>query len=274
MEQMKETLSLDQVKTIAANILRDVDKLCRENNLTYFVFYGTLLGTVRHKGFIPWDDDIDIIMPRADYNKIIALFKKNIGRLRLICPENDRATIYPHGKIVDTGTDLYIKGFRHVPGYGIGIDVFPIDYMSNDEQINKRRIKRAFLMRRLIGHSAATSIGKASSVTQFLKKSFAFIVSRFINTYSMICQLNSYNRDNGVSNYMGVAWDIPLPVEKLFPPKRLEFEGFTVCGPSDPDYFLTLIFGNYMQLPPIEEQVPKHHYDAFLKNSSAYLGNK
>lgn len=265
MGQEREQLSLEQVKNIAAKILMETDKICRENNLIYFVFYGTLLGTVRHKGFIPWDDDIDIIMPREDYNKLIALFHNNLGHLCLICPENNKDTIYPHGKIVDTRTELFVKGYRHVPDYGIGIDVFPIDYMLDDETENMKRIKKAFLMRRLIEHSAATSMGKANSFRQQVKKAFAFMASRFVNTYYMICKLNSYNRDNKISSHMGVAWDASLPVDKLFPPQNLEFEGFKVYAPNDPDYFLTLKFGDYMQLPPVEDQVPKHHYKASMK---------
>lgn len=265
MGQDLEPLSLDQVKSIAANILKETDSICRKNNLTYFVFYGTLLGTVRHKGFIPWDDDVDIIMPRKDYDKLIGLFKNNIGRLRVICPEYDKDTIYPHGKIVDTDTELFVKGYRHVRGYGIGIDVFPIDYMLDDESENKKRIKKAFLMRRLIEHSAATTIGKTQSFVQRIKRCIAFIASRFVNTYRMICKLNTYNKENGVSSFMGVAWETSFPVEKLFPPQNLEFEGFEVYAPNDSDYCLKLLYGDYMQLPSVEGQVRKHNFDAYKK---------
>ncbi|MBP5433109.1 LicD family protein [Ruminococcus sp.] len=258
-------LELEDVKRIAAGILKRIDKACRENGLTYFVMYGTLLGVVRHKGFIPWDDDIDIVMPRKDFNKLSELFR-NDEYLRFITIENTKDTIYPHGKMVDTRTELYLDTYRHVEGYGIGVDVFPMDYMPDDPKKRKLGIKYALFLRRLIEHSAATSVTKSGSFGRNAARQLAFWATRCLNTQKLIKKLDRLNLKNKKSGYMGSAWDVPFPVNELFDPVDLPFEDFQVMAPKDYDHLLRLKFGNYMKLPPKSEQVPKHHYKCWLKD--------
>ena len=258
-------LGLEECKAFAADILYRVDKICRDNNLTYFVLYGTLLGVVRHNGFIPWDDDIDIVMPREDYDTLAKLVKDD-KYLRFLRIEETKDTIYPHGKMIDTRTEMFIHGYRHVEEYGIGIDIFPLDYMNDNSMIRSFYIKYAFFLRKLVEHSANTSVSKCDSLPRQMARFIVYALTRVMNTQKLIKRLDSLNKHNKKSHYMGVAWDAALPVDKLFEPVDLQFEYFKVMAPKDYDYLLKVKFGNYMKLPPEEEQIPKHHYDCFVKD--------
>lgn len=259
------SLELDECKMMVANILQRVDQICRKNGLTYFVMYGTLLGVVRHKGFIPWDDDIDIVMPRGDYDTLAKLVDDE-NYLRFMRIEETPDTIYPHGKIIDQRTDMYIHGYRHVDGYGIGIDVFPLDYMSDNVIKRNISIKYALLLRKLIEHSACVSVSKSNSLLRQTVKYIVFAITRLMNTQKLIRCLDSINKKNKESHYMGVSWDAAIPIDKLFMPNNMLFEDFEVMVPHDYDYLLKVKYGDYMKLPPESEQVPKHHYDCYIKD--------
>ena len=112
-------------------ILMAVDKTCRENQLRYYIWAGTMIGAVRHKGFIPWDDDIDIAMPRPDYERFIAHSKEWLPQpYEFVCAENDPRYPLPFGKVQDASTTLIERTHLHYLG-GIYIDVFPIDGVPN-----------------------------------------------------------------------------------------------------------------------------------------------
>ena len=118
-------LTLDEYKAVVRDVLFKIDDICRENGLTYFLDSGTLLGAVRHKGFIPWDDDIDIAMFREDYNRLADIIQNGHYGLNFLRIEECPDTIYPYGKICDTSTTLVEKNFRTPEGYGAFVDVSP-----------------------------------------------------------------------------------------------------------------------------------------------------
>ena len=127
---MKE-ISFEESKKIELDILLAVADFCDKHNLTYFLAYGTLIGAIRHKGFIPWDDDIDIQMPRADYDKLIATFEHE--NLKLVAPGTPMSK-HSCVKIIDTRTVKKEPHLKYKAGYlGIDIDVFPIDGAPSDE---------------------------------------------------------------------------------------------------------------------------------------------
>ena len=127
---MKE-ISFEESKKLELDILLAVADFCNKNNLTYFLAYGTLIGAIRHKGFIPWDDDIDIQMPREDYNKFIETFSHE--RYKTIAPGTPLSK-HSFVKVIDTETvkieahKKYKKGFL-----GVDIDIFPLDGTPSDE---------------------------------------------------------------------------------------------------------------------------------------------
>lgn len=122
-----EQLKLNEVKEIQLNILKAVDCFCRENGIRYWLDYGTLIGAVRHKGFIPWDDDIDIGMLRKDYEVFIKIFNKSSKRYRFVCIENEPLCWHLFGKVMDTETVLWESPWMGIPRFCVNIDIFPYD---------------------------------------------------------------------------------------------------------------------------------------------------
>lgn len=126
-------LSLEQMHACALEIFKDIDRFCRDNDIRYSMAFGTLLGAVRHKGFIPWDDDIDIVMPRADYDRFIRIYRSD--RYRFICRENTPECYTAFGRVVDQ-RDTVLLGTKpwHDKNLqtGIWVDVFPLDYVPDD----------------------------------------------------------------------------------------------------------------------------------------------
>ena len=121
-----EYLSLDQVKQIELDILKYVDAVCKEYNLRYFLSFGTLIGAIRHKGFIPWDDDIDISMPREDYERFVEITKNANGKFVTLYPGKEGYP-YPFVKVVDKSTELAEKDVMDIPDNGLWVDIFPVD---------------------------------------------------------------------------------------------------------------------------------------------------
>jgi lipopolysaccharide cholinephosphotransferase len=131
-----KAIGFREAQLLELDILLDFARYCEKHNLTYFIAYGTLLGAVRHGGFIPWDDDIDVWMPRQDYNKLIDSFNENkeTAHYRLISPL-DPISRHSFVKIIDTRTVKTETNFDYAPGaLGLDIDVFPLDGQPDDEE--------------------------------------------------------------------------------------------------------------------------------------------
>ena len=139
---MQEIKTVEELQKIELEILKYIDKVCKENNLTYFLAYGTLIGAIRHKGFIPWDDDVDIQMPRDDYNKLCDILKEENGRYKLLDHKEGLGYIYPFAKVIDSNTRLIETGLTETVNMGVYIDIFPIDGTPNDFKKRKKYLKK------------------------------------------------------------------------------------------------------------------------------------
>lgn len=123
---MQEITEIAELKEIQLGILREIDKLCKAYHLKYFMSDGTLLGAVRHKGYIPWDDDLDIWMPRKDYEKLEQIMNQEGSCYKVVNHKNTKGYIYAFGKAVDTRTILKENIEVNCP-MGIYVDIFPYD---------------------------------------------------------------------------------------------------------------------------------------------------
>ena len=136
-------MTLQDIQSFSLEILKVVDKFCKENNITYFLAYGTLLGAVRHKGFIPWDDDIDILLPRPDYERLLKTF--NVPGFKVF-DASDPNMLLPYSRICDT-TRTLVKTtspwYKGTIQSGMWIDLFPLDAVSDDPEEFKTQYKRA-----------------------------------------------------------------------------------------------------------------------------------
>lgn len=147
---MKKNIEVEELKRIQTDILNFVDGFCKKNGLRYWLAYGTLLGAVRHKGYIPWDDDIDILMFREDYEKFVTTFKDE--RYKVFATEVNAKYPYPFAKVGDTAT-YFEEEIKDAIDTGVNIDVFPLDYIPEDrvKSATKRRdfLQKVWMLKRL-----------------------------------------------------------------------------------------------------------------------------
>lgn len=134
--------SVEEVRERQLKLLGEFNDYCIENNITYFAFAGTLLGAVRHKGFIPWDNDIDLAVPRHDYERMICLLKDDSAHpyFRFLCYENDKNYLWQHGRISDKKT--YMKTVGGYKKLGLSIDIFPLDNQGDSLKKAKKTLER------------------------------------------------------------------------------------------------------------------------------------
>lgn len=250
-------LSLDEIKKVELNILIELDRVCREHGLTYLLAYGTLLGAVRHKGFIPWDDDIDVMMPRADYEVLLAHFDewKSDSKYR-IALYRDGASTFQYGKLVDDQTvaqETYVK-----PQYNVGlwVDLFPLDDTPLDVEGVIRRHKRYAFLRDL-------AIGNPALATTAPRKIFKRVMAPLANRLDPLRYAKHMDEnilkaektnDNTCVDMLGPGGRLLLYDKDDLEPMECEFEGRTFMVPCGAVKLLEYIYGDWQTLPPESER--------------------
>lgn len=267
---MKEIVVGD-MKKIQINILDLVAKYCNKENLRYFLAYGSLLGAVRHKGYIPWDDDIDILMPRPDYEKFVKNFNIDIEEYKVYAHSNDPEYNLPFAKVSYNKTLLIEKTDIKFDKIGINIDIFPIDGLP-DSEIEQKKIVKSITMQRNLLNVKSISI----SSERLLYKNIILYLGKFffslLNYRKIIEKINhkatmlSYDQ----SKYVGcLVWNYgykEIMTKNIFSNQtELEFEGKNYCVPGGYNEFLVNIYGDYMKLPPESERATHHSFSAYWK---------
>ncbi len=236
-------------------------EICEKNNLTYFMLGGTCLGAIRHKGFIPWDDDMDVGMPREDYNKFCKIATKAIPKdyeLRFYKTAKDSP--FHFGKFINKNTTL-IEPKYHNYVEGIYIDVFPLDYMSDYKLKNKIRCKKIWFTHACIMNHCSTEKKKGTLRPLFQKFSKLLSLRKLHNTLERLMIKENSKNANYMCNFLG-AWKERefIPLNIFGTPKLYEFEDSFFFGPEDADSYLRSLYNNYMELPPKEKRVCRHEY--------------
>jgi lipopolysaccharide cholinephosphotransferase len=251
-------LSTEELKQKLLEILVVVDDFCAKNNIRYSLEGGTLLGAVRHKGFIPWDDDIDLMMPRPDYDKFVRSFNGGSNHYRVECYETNKNMFFNFAKVIDTRTKLFEYGGD--TGLGINIDIFQIDGFDLRENIYKTRKKLRLLRGLMMAKQYGAKLSRKNIVMDIVKGLLAPVPMRLL---SGMCQklIRTHNYEKSRSVCLMTTYN----VEKLVFPRRLfndyiqiEFEERKFYAVRNYDIYLTNEYGDYMRLPPPHEREPKH----------------
>lgn len=256
------------------DVFRAFIKICEEHDLQYFCHGSTAIGVVRHQGMIPWDDDIDVLMPRPDYEKFLSLFSQlDQHEYELMIPGQSPSYYLPFTKMCDRNTTLL--EFEHIPCvFGAFVDIFPLDGAASDRNERAadwllfRRIANklmilpkstkenfVWLFKRLSKFQLRTALNEISCAFnkeekyKKINRELRHIMTR--HEYSQADYVGSYGSQFGVKAFWPKMW--------FDSSTMMSFEGMEVRVPSGYDKLLTQVYGNYMQLPPEDKRVSGHH---------------
>ena len=279
---MKE-IDVETVKKLQLDMLINFANFCDENNYTYWLSGGTLLGAVRHKGFIPWDDDIDIMMPRDDYEKALKTYKHERYKVDSVLINSESWIHY--GRLNDTYTVLKTN-YKEECNESVFIDIFPIEGLP-DSFIKQRVI---YGLSKLLLSCALGSYMTYSASNRYSDRDAGLFnwkyYLRTVIKYIFIMALGKTKSSFWASLLDKIAKKYPftssnmagcvisggygtkeIMSHKVFEEKiLLDFEGMKFWGLKDYDTYLSHLYGDYMKLPPKEKQVGHHDFIAYYKS--------
>lgn len=254
---------LKKLHDVQLEILLEIDRICAKFNLNYFLIGGTLLGAVRHEGFIPWDDDLDIVMPRKDYNIFKEIVKKELNQqFFLHCIETDKNYPMPMPKIKKKNTVFEEKNLKNVQTLKcIYVDIFPLDNAKKEKslfQTIQGKLQGSFGAIR----AAKTGLYDKKNFSFFNKISY-FLFHGFSNSTLEKWQskIQMWNKNEKSAYFVNFASGYGYKKQTIkksifFPAKKIKFEGHLFNSLNNSDFFLKRIYGNnYMQLPPENKRI-------------------
>ncbi len=256
---------LRELQLIELDILKEVDRVCKEQGLTYYLGEGTLLGAIRHGGFIPWDDDLDILMPRKDYNKFINLASQELSDRFFCLNETTQSNYYlPFTKIISLEKYGFISQLDKFDQQYSGpfIDIFPLDYMDTLERKKVEKKYRRIRMLRdellLKEHYITTNTKRRKIYNIFAKFTTHKALHKKLRSELTACDSSSPYMCNFASSYHPSRQIVPKEV--YGEPVYVPFEDSLFPVPHDADTLLKTIYGNYMEMPPLSKRASKHNF--------------
>lgn len=254
-----------EVRQIQCEMLSDVADFCEKSGLTYFLAYGTLIGAIRHNGFIPWDDDIDIAMPRPDYDKFIQSYNNRESYNKVIDFSIDNSYGVSFAKVYDDRT--WLNEFKYKKEkFGVYIDVFPIDGVRGRWQMIKARELDKLLHAKKANYRNRSFLKNLTNcVVKLLLLPFS--VSDIINFSHKNARRYPFGTTSQAGNLLETYGVCEIVDTSVFTDTVLHvFEGREFRIPSGYDKWLKNIYGDYMQLPPKDQQTAHHVFEVYWKD--------
>lgn len=255
---------LNHLQELELMILKDFIKICEENDLTYYMYAGSLLGAIRHNGFIPWDDDLDVIMFRDDFERFKKIFiASNNDKYELLCNETNEDYFHLLAKLMLKGTKFEEPWVSQVDFHiGINMDIFVLDDLAEEGFKRNYQLKKSFWYNKLMIMSKI-KLDNLPIVTKVITHAGYHILNLFrINpsTLNRKCLnfLKKYKNPNAthVFDISATAEEYPqiFRKEDFKSVTPVKFEDIEVNAPVNYDYILKSLYGDYMQLPPEEDR--------------------
>jgi len=253
---------LQKLHNVELEIMDEFVKICTKHNLQYFLIGGSLIGAVRHQGFIPWDDDLDVAMPRSDYEKFLNIVDKELGEEYFIDNFYSNKKYYLNFTKLRKKNTLFVQDFQinYDGPKEIWIDILPLDDLKKEKSfIGDTTIRFIKLLRSISHYRMGFFLGNnkiaIKKIIGFCFKLFnAGTIMKFAN------YLMKFNYSTNTKYFVNIASQYnfrkqTIEKERYFPAVKLKFEGREYYAPRDYDYVLKRIYGNYMELPPKEKQI-------------------
>ena len=273
---------ISEMQSMMLDMIKWFHEFCRINGIDYYVIGGTMLGAARHHGFIPWDDDIDVGIPRKDYERLLnekKILFKNEQRYCLESYRDKNADFeYSYAKLYDTNTTL-VENCRLRTKRGIFIDVFPLDGIGSDREDalqNYSKIQKYlnFLMTRTCEiRKSRKFIKNVAIIISRLIPNSLISNNKIISKINNMCASRDYEGSAYVGNLVG-NWGKKEIMSRSFfgKPTLYDFEDTKVFGPENYDDYLKNVYNNWRQLPPLDKQVSQHDF-LLLDLHKSYIDN-
>ena len=267
MEQ-NESLITKKLHSCHLLLAKELKRICDENNIKYYMIAGALLGAVRHKGFIPWDDDMDFAIMRADYAKFLDVCKKDLGddfQLQEMFVNDNYAL--PMAKILLKGTKFVERTTANNQALkGIYIDVFPYDNIPDDEGLRKKHDKNTYFLKRLVlekqGYNIAEKGQTFKALVYAMLKFIGFFVSKKYIRNKLDKELRRFE-EQSTKKVAAIGGAYPYSKESVnrewfLESIELPFENITLSAPKGYIEYLTYFYGDYMTPPPEGKRENRH----------------
>lgn len=260
-------LSADEVRGILLDLLVVVDRFCRERGIEYYLYAGTLLGAVRHGGFIPWDDDVDIMMSRTHYERFCKEFEGGDTEY-LVSSADFRTYPYASAKVSRVGTLVVEEvDIDEEDRFGVSVDVLPFDPVSDSRLLYRFHVALAWLVRAVLLLKVVKGSRNRPLRTRLMLAITRCVlrpipVSVLTGGRAWVASLWRSRETQHVGMLIaGVPWRVARSC--IEPPCAVEFEGRTFPGPANLDAFLTAVYGDYMTPPEQSARVAPHLATAY-----------